>query len=134
MITVVNAHPRRRFSSAAAKQLAGKVLKGEKKRAKELCVVFTNHRLMRRINKKFLGHDYATDVIAFLLDADPGIEGEVYVNLDKAREQSAEQRTTMMDETRRYIVHGVLHLCGWRDKTLAAKKWMSKREDVYLER
>ena len=87
---------------------------------------------MRRINRRFLRHDEATDVIAFPLHDGMGIDGEVYVNLDRARSQARTYRIRFGEETRRLLIHGTLHLLGYSDATARGKARMKEREDYYL--
>ena len=91
---------------------------------------------MRRINRQFLRHDYVTDVISFPLGAgdEPGAQGEIYVNLDRARRQAHEYGVTFAGETRRLLIHGMLHLLGYKDGTANQKARMSRREDLILSR
>jgi rRNA maturation RNase YbeY len=85
------------------------------------------------MNREFLKHDYVTDVIAFPLGEDGGVEGEIYINLDAARKQAREYGVTYTQESRRLLIHGALHLLGYDDTTIRRKKKMSEREDMYLE-
>jgi rRNA maturation RNase YbeY len=87
---------------------------------------------MRQINKRFLNHDDVTDVIAFPLEDGMGMDGEIYVNLDRAKSQAQEYRVSQLEETRRLLIHGVLHLLGYDDGTKKDRERMRKKEDVYL--
>ncbi|HVN47309.1 MAG TPA: rRNA maturation RNase YbeY, partial [Bacteroidota bacterium] len=98
----------------------------------DLSVVFTHNRFIKTINKKFLNHDYSTDVIAFSLGNGGGVEAELYINLDAARRQAKEFCATFTQETKRLLIHGALHLVGYDDKTEAGSKAMHAREDWYL--
>lgn len=79
-------------------------------------VVLVSDRAIRRINKKFLNHDYATDVIAFPSPV-PEIFGDVVISSDTAARQASEQAHSLLTELSILAIHGVLHLKGYRDKT-----------------
>jgi rRNA maturation RNase YbeY len=95
-------------------------------------VVFVNNSFMRKINRQFLGQDDSTDVIAFPLADRHSREAEIYVNLDRARTQAREFGASMREEVCRLIIHGVLHLKGYRDKSKREKEAMTLREERYL--
>jgi rRNA maturation RNase YbeY len=94
--------------------------------------VFTHNRFIKTINKKFLNHNYSTDVIAFPLGSDVGVEAELYINLDAARKQASEYGVTFTQETKRLLIHGALHLLGFDDTTENERKKMHAWEDQYL--
>lgn len=97
-----------------------------------LSVVFTHHRFMRKLNREYLHRDYSTDVMAFSTDPDTGVEGEVYVNLDKARNQARGYNVIFRNEARRLLIHGTLHVLGYRDSTKRQKAAMRSKEDHYM--
>lgn len=98
-----------------------------------LTVVFGPHDLIRSLNVKYLDHDYDTDVLAFnLSDTPDALEGEVYVDVDTARERHTEFDTSVQAEVVRYAVHGVLHLLGHTDKTEEGQTKMRSLEDQYV--
>lgn len=86
------------------------------------------------MNRSFLDHDYHTDVLAFDLSEDEGVDGEIYVDLDTAAERCEEFGATFDHETARYVLHGLLHLLGYRDKQEEDQVLMKQREDEYLRR
>jgi rRNA maturation RNase YbeY len=99
-------------------------------------VVFVGSRFIRRINRRYLQHDYVTDVIAFPLGEgkETPLEGEIYVNLDRARSQAREYKVPFSEETRRLLIHGTLHLLGYADSTSRKKTIMTQRENLLLAR
>jgi len=133
MILISTNHPHLRFSSGEVLRALYIVFRGEGKELPSLEIVFTCNRSIRKMNREFLKHDYATDVIAFPLGKDGGVEGEIYINLDAAKKQAREYDVTYTQESRRLLIHGALHLLGYDDTTLRRKKKMSEREDMYLE-
>ena len=133
VVEIINTHPRKRVRKKSIAHLVRGVLKGERVRSRELNVVFVNDREMKRLNKKFLSHNAITDVISFRLDDNEHIEGEVYVNLDQAERQAREFRVKEHTEVGRLVVHGVLHLVGYKDDTPDKRKVMQTLEDKYLQ-
>ena len=136
MIFVTNSHPSLRFPKKETFRALECVLKLEAVRRFELSVVFVGNRYIRRVNKKFLQHDYTTDVISFPLgeDGSSPLEGELYINLDRARSQAKTYGVTFAEETRRLLIHGALHLLGYKDYTPRTKAVMTRREDEILAR
>lgn len=100
----------------------------------EVSIVFTDGRYSRTINRKYLGRDYSTDVLAFPLEEGETLEGELYVNIDKARQQAREYAVSLANELGRLVIHGMLHLTGYDDRTRRGAEAMRKKEDATLER
>lgn len=86
------------------------------------------------INKNYLQHDYYTDIITFNYaeGADLPLEAELYISIDRVRENAAAAHVSYEDELARVCIHGVLHLCGHEDDTDAKKNVMQSFEDKYL--
>lgn len=88
---------------------------------------------MRRLNHDHLGHDYTTDVLSFVLDETRGVlTGEVIVCSDVAHREGAQRGVDLGDELLLYVVHGLLHLVGLRDKSLAERAEMRIAEQYWL--
>ena len=134
MTLVSHQHRFLRFSHKETFKAVEVVLKSELKRKYLVSVVFTDDRLMKRINQEYLSHNDVTDVIAFQLQDGQGPDAEVYVNLDQARRQAKMYGVSFGDEVRRLLIHGTLHLAGYRDSTKRMKERMRRREDLYLLR
>jgi len=132
MIDVGHQHPARRFPRKETLRVVQVVRRNEHGPRWHLSVVFTNDRFMRRINRTFLGHDVVTDVIAFPLRDTMKVDAEVYVNLDQASRQAKEEGVQVLEEVRRLLIHGTLHVLGYRDSTRAQRQQMRKLEDRYL--
>ena len=134
MIFVAQHHPALRFPKRETFRAIHSVLQHESVRSFQMSVVFVGSRFIRRINRQFLHHDYVTDVIAFPLGEGKGfpLEGELYVNLDRAKSQAKEYGVSFEDETRRLLIHGTLHLLGYEDSSRTKKAQMTKREDRLL--
>ena len=133
MILLSTNHPHLRFPGGDVIRTLNLIYKEEGKELSSLAIVFTHDRFIKKINREFLRHDYSTDVIAFPLGEEGGVEGEIYINLDAAKRQAREYNVTYTMEAERLLIHGVLHLLGYTDTTARKKENMSKREDMYLE-
>jgi probable rRNA maturation factor len=136
MIFATNNHPSLRFPTRETFRAIQGVLRGEAAPPLRLSVVFVGSRTIRRINRRFLGHDYVTDVIAFPLggEHEPGADAEIYINLDRAKSQAREYAISFTEETRRLLIHGTLHLLGYSDRSPRQKARMTRREDFHLSR
>lgn len=97
-----------------------------------ISIIFISSRKSRIINRTYLRHDYVTDVVTFCLETSPVLEGEIYVNLDRARQQAGEYQVSVANETARLVIHGCLHLLGYDDATEAQRRVMKRVEDRYL--
>jgi probable rRNA maturation factor len=105
----------------------------EKNPLKQLNVVFCTDKYLLDINKKFLKHNFFTDIITFQYNKkNAPVEGEIFISVETVRKNAKKFSTTLRDELHRVMIHGVLHLCGYRDKTAKAKLGIRKKEDMYL--
>ena len=131
-----NAHPKHKIRSREAINLARRVLTGERRMRAEITIVFVTNRRMTYLNREYLGHRYTTDVMSFPLSGSRAktLEGEVYINLDQARRQAREYNVSIRSEVARLIIHGILHLAGYDDRTRQQKVRMTRMEDLYLRR
>ena len=116
------------------KSFIKKLFKREKKNLSALNYIFCTDKYLLDINRRFLKHDYYTDIITFNLSDHPQtIEGEVYISNDRVRDNAKKIHTSIKDELHRVIFHGALHLCGYNDKTTNGKKAMTSAENKYLK-
>ena len=116
------------------KQFIIKLFRQEKKPLAELSYIFCSDQYLLDINRQFLQHDFYTDIITFPL-SDPGqpISGEIYISVDRVRDNAREFGSSIQQELLRVIFHGALHLCGYKDKSPRDEKLMRAMEDKYLE-
>lgn len=98
----------------------------------ELSVIFCSDRYLLNINKQYLNHDYYTDIVTFNYVEDSVISGDLFISLDRVRENAETFETKFVVELYRVVFHGVLHLIGYNDKTDAEKMQMRQKEDYYL--
>ncbi len=89
--------------------------------------------IVLELNKKYLKHNYNTDIITFNYSVDSSkLEGEIFISFDEAEKNSKRFRNSINEELKRLIIHGVLHLVGYNDSTKTEKRRMSKLENEYL--
>lgn len=110
-----------------------KVIKKEGKSLRSLNYVFCTDEYLREMNIQFLKHRTYTDIITFNYNpSKTEIEGEIYISVDRVRENAETFQTDFPTELNRVIIHGVLHLLGFNDKTKAEKTAMREKEDACL--
>jgi len=99
----------------------------------ELNFIFCSDEYLLRINQDFLQHAYYTDVITFDNSETPKtILGDIFISIDRVKDNAKQNSATVLDELCRIMVHGTLHLLGYKDKTKKAKTEMTTKEDFYL--
>ncbi len=108
------------------------VITSEGKVLGDISFIFCSDDYLLEVNRKYLGHDYYTDIITFDYVNDLIISGDIFISLDRVRENAGEFKTTFGDELNRILVHGVLHLLGYKDKSKKDKNLMTEKEDFYL--
>ena len=116
------------------KEVIRDLFKKEKTTLEQLRYIFCSDEYLLQINKEHLNHNYYTDIITFDLSEQSGqIIGEVYISIDRVRDNAATLDVTFKEELHRVIFHGALHLCGYKDKTAKAEKEMRAAEDRCLK-
>ena len=99
----------------------------------ELSYVFCSDAYLLTINQQYLDHDTYTDIVTFDNSEEKGvIVGDIFISIDRIRENSEKFKQTFVDELHRVIIHGALHLLGYKDKKPAEKQKMTEKEDFYL--
>ena len=99
----------------------------------ELSYVFCSDEYLLTINQQYLDHDTYTDIVTFDNSETPGnIVGDIFISIDRIRENAAKFNQTFIDELHRVIIHGTLHLLGYKDKSPQDNKKMTQKEDQYL--
>lgn len=113
-----------------------KVLLENKKTVESINVIFCSDAYLLSINKSFLHHDYYTDIITFDLSIDKkaSLQAEIYISVDRVKDNAITHQSTIKIELHRVIFHGVLHLVGYSDKTKSQKLIMRKEENRLLNR
>ncbi|MDR1682866.1 MAG: rRNA maturation RNase YbeY [Candidatus Symbiothrix sp.] len=102
------------------------------KRVGEIAYIFCSDEEILRINREYLKHDYYTDIITFDYSEEDTISGDLFISLDTVKSNSQQYNTDFIEELHRVMIHGILHLCGFQDKTLKDEKAMRNRENAAL--
>jgi probable rRNA maturation factor len=127
MIHLTNEQKKVRIPAGKVRRLAVQLL-GKK----NLSVAFVTNAAIRKINRRFLKHDFATDVISFPLDSD--LVGELVISAEYAVAEAARRRIPVEEELLRYVAHGILHLLGYDDHRPAQRARMWARQERELRK
>jgi probable rRNA maturation factor len=117
-----------------AGKIVRKIVREAHKKADSISVVLVSDDFLLDINKRFLNHNYKTDVISFDLGDDGTIDGEIYISVDRAKVQAKRYKVPLETEIVRLIFHGTLHLVGLKDRTRSEKLLMRKQENILIEK
>ncbi|MEE9224765.1 MAG: rRNA maturation RNase YbeY [Bacteroidota bacterium] len=128
-VEVASSHRKYAVDEGEVRRLARGVSRHEKAGLRFVSIVAVGHGWMRKLNRQFLRRDETTDVLAFSLGDNPEVEGEIYVNLDQACRQARHYGVSLTNEVTRLVIHGLLHLIGYRDKKLSERRVMRAREE-----
>lgn len=134
-ILINNFHPS--LKSPITKQrtysIINSIMNGEKSHLYELTINFTDNKEIRKINKKYLNHNFFTDIITFPYNNDRNsIEGEIFISLDTVKENAKTYNTGYKQEFTRVLIHGCLHLTGYNDKTKKEQELIRYKENCYM--
>ncbi len=110
------------------------VAKKEHKKITALNYVFCSDEYLLSMNKEHLNHDTYTDIITFGYSPKESTEitGDIFISIDRVKENAKTYQTTFQNELRRVLSHGLLHLCGYKDKTSSDKSTMREKEESAL--
>jgi probable rRNA maturation factor len=108
------------------------VIKSEGKKEGEINYIFCDDEYLLLINQEHLQHDYYTDIISFDYSVGNEINGDMFISVDRVKENAQDFNVTFEEELKRVIVHGVLHYCGYKDKSQADELFMRSKEDEKL--
>jgi probable rRNA maturation factor len=109
-------------------------IKEEEKQLEEISYIFCTDDYLLKINQEHLNHDTYTDIITFDYTEDGIISSEIYISVDRVRENAKNLGVGALDEMHRVIIHGVLHLCGYKDKSDLQSQEMRGKENYYLRK
>ena len=99
----------------------------------DLTYVFCDDAYLHKLNLQFLNHDTLTDIISFDNSLGKQIHGEIYISVERVRENAGTYQVAFLEELHRVIIHGVLHFCGYKDKTKKQQETMSRKENEALD-
>ncbi|MBI5917284.1 MAG: rRNA maturation RNase YbeY [Bacteroidetes bacterium] len=119
-------------NEAEARGWLNKLIEQEGKSLRLLNFIFCPDDYLLRLNLEYLHHDTLTDILTFPYADPPIIEGDIFISIDRVRENAPAYGATFEQELHRVMAHGVLHLCGYGDKTSDEQKQMRQKEDEAL--
>lgn len=108
-------------------------IQAEGKRVGDISFIFCSDSYLLEVNKSYLNHDYFTDIITFDYVEGFLVSGDIFISVDRVLDNSIEFKTIFEDELNRILIHGILHLLGYKDKDKKDKILMTEKEDLYLK-
>jgi rRNA maturation RNase YbeY len=111
------------------------LIETENRKISSISIIFCSNDYLLEINRTHLNHDYYTDIITFDLTPKKSVhlEAELYISTDRIKENAVKYNTTFQNELHRVIFHGLLHLCGYKDKNKMDQEIMRNKENEYLQ-
>lgn len=109
------------------------VITSENKKEGDINYIFCDDEYILEINKQYLDHDYYTDIISFDYSVGNELHGDIFVSIERVRENAIEFDVTFDEELKRVLAHGVLHYCGYKDKTEEEELLMRCKEDEKIK-
>lgn len=110
------------------------VIKSEGFKEGEINYIFCDDDYLLKLNKEFLKHNTLTDIISFDYSIGKQIHGDIYISIDRVMENSNKFKVEFLVELRRVMIHGILHYCGYKDKSEFDIKQMREKENCYLDK
>jgi len=99
----------------------------------ELSVIFCSDNYLLSLNKTYLNHDYFTDIITFSYNEEGIVSGDLFISVDRTRDNAEKNNVSISNELARLVIHGMLHLCGFNDKAQEEIKVIRNKEEEYLK-
>lgn len=109
------------------------VIEREGSNLHQACYIFCSDEYLHNLNKEYLNHDTYTDIITFPYTEPPLIEGDIFISIDRVKENAGRYGVSFEQELQRVMIHGILHLCGYSDKSPEDKDRMRQKEDEALQ-
>ena len=106
-----------------------RVIVSENKKEGEINYIFYDDEYLHKINLEYLNHDTLTDIISFDYSMGNELNGDIFVSIERVKDNAADFNVSFEEELKRVIVHGVLHYCGYKDKSEADEALMRSKED-----
>lgn len=107
-------------------------IKNETKKVGEISYIFCSDEYLHKMNLEYLNHNTYTDIITFDYTEENIVSGDIFISIDRVKENAIKFKTHFENELSRVIIHGALHLMGYKDKTPQQKEQMRSKEDFYL--
>ena len=121
-----------KLKKPAIKEYIKYLINSEIKKTGDITIVLCSDNYLLEMNKKYLNHDYFTDIITFDYVEGSLISGDLFISIDRVKENADKFKVQFINELMRVIFHGVLHLIGYKDKTSNDEKLMREKENLYL--
>ncbi len=109
-------------------------IKNEEYSLEEINYIFCDDAYLHKLNLEFLNHDTLTDIISFDYSVGKIIQGDIFISVERVAENALDYKVPFLEELHRVIIHGVLHYCGYKDKTKSDTVLMREKENFYLKR
>lgn len=109
------------------------VILSENKKEGDINYIFCDDEYILEINKQYLQHDYYTDIISFDYSVGNELHGDIFISVDRVRENAIDFNVSFDEELKRVVIHGVLHYCGYKDKSEDDKQVMRQKEDEKIK-
>ena len=125
-----------RFSLSDESELARwieQVIASEKCTLGEVNYIFCDDDYLHKLNVEFLNHYTLTDIISFDYSLGKTIQGDIYISIERVKDNARDFEVPFTDELHRVMVHGILHYCGYKDKSESESKQMREKENHYLK-
>ena len=108
------------------------VISSEEFREGDINYIFCDDKYLHKLNVEFLNHDTLTDIISFEYTVGKELHGDIYISIERVKENASDFKVSFEDELNRVLVHGVLHYCGYKDKSDEDVRTMRGKENYYL--
>lgn len=109
------------------------VIQSEKRKEGDINYIFCDDEYLLEINQQYLDHDTLTDIISFDYSVGNELHGDIFISVERVRENAADFNVSFDEELKRVMIHGVLHYCGYKDKTESDEELMRKKEDEKIK-
>lgn len=109
------------------------IIESESKKEGEINYIFCDDEYLLEINKQYLDHDTLTDIISFDYSVGNELYGDIFISIERVRENSVDFNVSFDDELKRVMAHGVLHYCGYKDKSESDEQLMRSKEDEKIK-
>lgn len=122
------------FKKLDLKKFIKDLVLSEGKKLGDISVVLCSDEHLLQVNKEYLQHDFYTDIITFDYSEDLKVSGDLMISIDRIIENASQNQIPSLLEFQRVVFHGVLHLCGYKDKSKIDKTLMTEKENFYLSK
>lgn len=120
------------WNETALKEWIEKVISAEKCKVGDINIIFCEDEYLHKLNVDYLKHDTLTDIISFDYSVGKELHGDVYISIERVYDNAKDFRVSFAEELHRVLIHGILHYCGYKDKSDEDTKEMRSRENRYL--